>query len=401
MKRVIITSGFFNPIHIGHINLIKEAKKLGDFLVVIINNDAQVDVKESAHFMPEKERVAIIKGLKDVDEVFLSVDKDISVAKSLRAVAKKYKGKEILFAKGGDRNINNIPESERKVCQEFNIKVVSGVGGGKVQSSSWLVRNVINRLFLVRVLEDKLQKMPSMEVLGNKVQIIGMPDAIELVDFWIKSEASKCHWIVATGMRGIMESHRRIEFGKMLSSSNLWVPDGISLVWLAKLNGFKIKKRLTGPDLFHELLKKRYKHYLYGETPETLSLLSEKLSSQMPGIKIVSSPESSKDQDIIKKINKTKPDILWVDLGLPKQEEWIFKHLKSLKVPVVIGVGGSFKFEAGIVKRAPEWVGNSGFEWLWRLIVEPSKAWKKLFVDVPQFIWLVGNELVKNRKKTI
>ena len=138
-KKIVITSGFFNPVHIGHMNLMKEARALGDFLVVIVNNDKQVKIKGSMPFMAEKERMEIIKALKYVDEVFLSVDKDGFVPKSLKAVVVKYPG-EFIFAKGGDRDFDNLPESEKQVCKDFNIKVVSGVGGGKVQSSSWLIK---------------------------------------------------------------------------------------------------------------------------------------------------------------------------------------------------------------------------------------------------------------------
>lgn len=139
-KKIIITSGYFNPIHIGHINLIREAKKLGDFLVVVVNNDEQVKIKGSVPFMPSYERIEIVKSLKYADEVMLSVDKDKTVAKSLEAIAKKYKG-ELYFAKGGDRNAGNIPDSEVEICSKFNIKVINGVGGEKVQSSSWLLKN--------------------------------------------------------------------------------------------------------------------------------------------------------------------------------------------------------------------------------------------------------------------
>lgn len=143
MKKVVITSGFFNPLHIGHMNLIREAKKLGDFLVVIVNNDKQVKLKGSVPFMDEKERLAIIKNIKHVDAVFLSIDdyaegKHVPISKSLKEIAKQYKGK-IIFAKGGDRNFDNLPESEKQVCREFNIKIVSNVGGDKVQSSSTLL----------------------------------------------------------------------------------------------------------------------------------------------------------------------------------------------------------------------------------------------------------------------
>ena len=148
IKKVVITSGFFNPVHIGHINLIKESKKLGDYLIVIVNNDKQVKIKGSVEFMPEQERMAIIEAMEFVDEVFLSIDGDGFVAKSLEEIGKRHSGKKLIFAKGGDRNIDNIPSSERDICVEFGIEVVSGVGGDKVQSSSWLLSKLrINDTF--------------------------------------------------------------------------------------------------------------------------------------------------------------------------------------------------------------------------------------------------------------
>jgi cytidyltransferase-like protein len=140
MRKIIITSGYFNPLHKGHIELMERAKKLGDVLVVIVNNDEQVKIKGSVPFMTQDERMKIIKGLKFPDDVILSVDKDGSVAKSLEKVCKKHPGR-VYFAKGGDRNIDNIPESEKEVCEKFGIKVISNVGE-KIQSSSWLLKNV-------------------------------------------------------------------------------------------------------------------------------------------------------------------------------------------------------------------------------------------------------------------
>ena len=139
-KKIVITSGYFNPLHIGHINLIREAKNLGDFLVVIVNNDNQVRLKGSVPFMVEEERIEIVKALRYADEVVLAVDKDKTVAESLKMIAGSHAG-ELFFAKGGDRNSDNIPENEKKVCQEFNIKIINGVGGDKIQSSSWLIKN--------------------------------------------------------------------------------------------------------------------------------------------------------------------------------------------------------------------------------------------------------------------
>lgn len=149
MKKIVITSGFFNPIHIGHINLFRESKKLGDFLVVIVNNDDQVKLKGSFPFMPAHERLGVIKALKYVDEVFLSEDffidgKEVPIPKSLQIIAERYPG-ELIFAKGGDRDINHIPWQEKEVCDKFNIKVVTNVGGDKIQSSSWLISKVATK----------------------------------------------------------------------------------------------------------------------------------------------------------------------------------------------------------------------------------------------------------------
>jgi len=97
-------------------------------------------------------------------------------------------------------------------------------------------------------------------------------------------------------------------------------------------------------------------------------------------------------------INGAKPDVLWVGLGLPKQERWIFERLSRLKVPVAIGVGACFGFYRGKVKRAPLWLGNLALEWLWRFIQEPKKLWRRDLIEGPQFVWHVLLELTGIRK---
>ncbi|MFA4871561.1 MAG: adenylyltransferase/cytidyltransferase family protein [Patescibacteria group bacterium] len=132
MKKVAV-SGYFNPLHVGHLQMIREAKKLGDYLVVIVNNNEQVKLKGSIPFMTEQDRAEIVRALKDVDEVFIAIDKDRSVCESLRAV------KPDIFANGGDRNAGNIPEAA--VCEELGIEIIDNVGGGKIRSSSELLKN--------------------------------------------------------------------------------------------------------------------------------------------------------------------------------------------------------------------------------------------------------------------
>lgn len=144
MKKIIIISGYFNPLHSGHIDYINSAKQLGNILIVIINNDKQVKIKGSKKFMSENERKYIVSNLKNVDDAIISIDEDKTVNKSLKKIFQlallEYSNcTEFIFANGGDRKKENIPEL--KVCNELNIKPVFNVGGEKVQSSSELLKN--------------------------------------------------------------------------------------------------------------------------------------------------------------------------------------------------------------------------------------------------------------------
>ena len=129
-QKIVVASGYFDPLHVGHIEYLEMAKNLGDKLIVIINNDEQAKLKKGSHFMSDQERAKIIKSLKPVDEVFISIDKDSTVCKSLEFL------KPDIFAKGGDRFSSEIPEA--KVRRELNIKIIDGLGE-KIQSSSWLI----------------------------------------------------------------------------------------------------------------------------------------------------------------------------------------------------------------------------------------------------------------------
>ena len=130
---VVVASGYFDPIHVGHIEYLEKAKSLGDKLIVIVNNDGQAILKKGKEFMPFAERIKIVGALKFVDEVFPSIDEDKSVCKSLEAI------KPNIFAKGGDRVVSNIPEAE--ICRKLGIKIIDGLGD-KIQSSSALINGL-------------------------------------------------------------------------------------------------------------------------------------------------------------------------------------------------------------------------------------------------------------------
>lgn len=140
--KVVIVSGFFNPLHGGHLDMIEAAARMGDRLVVIVNNDVQQVMKKDKIILPEENRARLIRALRDVDEVMIAIDQDSTVIKSLEAVAEKYRGDELVFANGGDRDSEKAI-SEADVCREYNIQMVFGVGGMEKADSSTRINQAL------------------------------------------------------------------------------------------------------------------------------------------------------------------------------------------------------------------------------------------------------------------
>ena len=138
MKKAIIVSGYFNPLHKGHLELFEKAKEAGNALIVIVNNDKQREMKGSKFFMDEQERVQIIRALSIVDMAWISIDEDSTQNETLKLMFGKFNETyKLAFANGGDQNNNTIPE--RQVCQQYGIELIDGLGD-KIQSSSWLLQ---------------------------------------------------------------------------------------------------------------------------------------------------------------------------------------------------------------------------------------------------------------------
>jgi N-acetylglucosaminyldiphosphoundecaprenol N-acetyl-beta-D-mannosaminyltransferase len=235
------------------------------------------------------------------------------------------------------------------------------------------------------------------EILGCRVSKVTLLKALELLEEWIQRPAPRARYVVATGFHGLWEAQKDPEFQKVLNSADLFCPDGIAPVWLSRLNGDALPERVPGPDLLAAFLAKAdrsgHSSFFFGDTDETLAALKENVQKAYPGHRVagVLSPpframSCEENAAIIDEINRARPDVLWVGLGMPKQDWWIHNHRDRLRVPVVVGVGASFRFLSGSVKRAPEWIGNHGCEWLWRLAAEPRKLWWRDLIDGPRFL---------------
>lgn len=255
---------------------------------------------------------------------------------------------------------------------------------------------------------DSSTQIPCLRILGIRVNPMPTSEVLPLVEHWIRMR-EKCRYIVASGMHGIMEARKDPEFKSILDSASLYLADGFSITWIARRRGFPLKRRVSGADFMWEVLKlseeRGYRSFFYGDTEETLEMLTAKLKVELPNLQIAGtysppfralSPEE--DEEEIRLINQSKPDVVWVGLGLPKQERWMFDHRDKLDAPVAVGVGAAFKFLSGRVKRAPTWVGENGFEWLWRLASEPRQIWRRVFLDGPRFTWHVALELTGLKK---
>ena len=257
-------------------------------------------------------------------------------------------------------------------------------------------------------MNDLPVQIPTVQVLGMRVHLVQIPDTLELLARWIE-ERGTCRYVVVTGMHGVMESRRHEDVKTICNSADLLVPDGISLVWVARRRGASLKKRVSGTDLMWEFFKlaedKAYRVFFYGDTEPTLEILKTKLSAEFPRLKIVGahsppfralSPEEKAQE--VRMINESEADVVWVGLGFPKQERWMFENKDQLTAPVVVGVGAAFKFLSGQVRRAPNWVGDNGFEWLWRLVHEPRIVWRRVLYDIPRFAYHIALEQSGLRK---
>lgn len=235
-------------------------------------------------------------------------------------------------------------------------------------------------------------------ILGVAISAVNICQAIQIIDGWIANDEH--HYVCVTGVHGIMESQRDDTLRQIHNRAGLVTPDGMPLVWLSILKGYRGVERVYGPDLMLAMCEHStslgYRHFLYGGTPEVLERLQRNLQQSYPQINIVGmySPPfrpltAEEDRQVIQLINAAGAHIVWVGLSTPKQELWMASHVQALSAPVLIGVGAAFDFHAGTKKQAPLWMQRTGLEWFFRLITEPRRLWKRYLINNPLFITLV------------
>lgn len=217
-----------------------------------------------------------------------------------------------------------------------------------------------------------------------------MSDAVTLTENFIQEKTP--HLIVTANAEMVMLAQSDQELATILSEASLVVPDGAGVVWAARHKGHAMPERVAGFDLVQHLLAqsaiKGYRVFMFGAAPGIAERAKQTAEKKYTGLQIVGVQHGyftpADEEGLISAICEAKPDILLVALGVPRQEKWLARNLCQLRVPVSIGVGGTFDVMAGTVKRAPLWMQHVNMEWLYRLLSQPQRALRML--ALPRFV---------------
>ena len=238
-------------------------------------------------------------------------------------------------------------------------------------------------------------KIPTCNIMGVNIAAINME---WLLDYLNKNiQDLKGDYICVSNVHTTVTSYEDSSYCAVQNGGLMAIPDGGPLSSVGRKRGHEKMARTTGPSLMGEVFQisaeKGYRHYFYGSTEKTLKLLEEKLKENYPGMQIAGmySPPfrpltEEEDKKIIEKINETNPDFVWIGLGAPKQEKWMAAHQGQID-GLMLGVGAGFDYYAGNIDRAPEWMQKHNLEWLYRLIQDPKRLFKRYLVTNTKFIW--------------
>jgi N-acetylglucosaminyldiphosphoundecaprenol N-acetyl-beta-D-mannosaminyltransferase len=203
----------------------------------------------------------------------------------------------------------------------------------------------------------------------------------------------------------VVEASQSERLRVALSRAEVVAPDGMPLVWVGRLQGQQVG-RVCGPDFMLAMIDRGralgYRHYLYGGAPGVAEQLATRMRQRFPGADFVGievppfrALSADEDEAAVAAINRARPDCVWIGLGSPKQDLWVADHRSRLDAAAVLAVGAAFDFHAGTKRRAPLWMQRSGTEWLFRLLTEPRRLWRRYTVVNLQFLVLVVRQALR------
>ncbi|MDC0834001.1 WecB/TagA/CpsF family glycosyltransferase [Geitlerinema sp. CS-897] len=243
--------------------------------------------------------------------------------------------------------------------------------------------------------------IPRKRIVGSPVSALSFERQMQVILSWASHRERRT--VCVANVHMLVEAHSNPSFAKVLERSDLVTPDGMPLVWMLRLLGASGQDRVAGMDVLYSLCQQAPKYgvsvYFLGSHQAILDRMKQRLDREYPDLEIAGmeplpfrplTPEE--DEELVDRIERSGAGIVFLSLGCPKQETWIDVHRDRLRA-VAIGVGGVFPVYAGLHRHAPLWMREAGFEWLYRLVQEPRRLWRRYAETIPPFLWLAGRQL--------
>jgi N-acetylglucosaminyldiphosphoundecaprenol N-acetyl-beta-D-mannosaminyltransferase len=246
---------------------------------------------------------------------------------------------------------------------------------------------------------DKL--IGKVDVLGCPITNLSLDDFVNRAEQFISSKTS--HYIAMMNVAKLIKMRSDEELAQSILTADLIGADGVPLVWASRLLGRSLPGRVNGTDLMYKLLEKGnekgYRIFFFGADEDVLERILRKVRVEYPGINIAGFHhgyfDATEELKVAHEIRQSQADILFIAFGSPKKELWVKQYFHVMGVPVIHGVGGSFDVMAGIVPRAPLWMQKSGLEWLFRLLQEPRRMWRRYLFTNILFVLLLFREWLR------
>jgi N-acetylglucosaminyldiphosphoundecaprenol N-acetyl-beta-D-mannosaminyltransferase len=260
-----------------------------------------------------------------------------------------------------------------------------------------------------RILPATASAVRTREILGVPVAMVDYDHAIAVMDGLVDRRARG--YVCAAPVHAVMVAQDDPEMLAALQGSTLVVPDGMPLVWAANLLGERLQDRVYGPELMlrysDRCAERGHRVWLYGGRDQgSLVQLALSMRQRHAGIRIVGgySPpfrplNAEEESALVRQINDARPDVLWVGIGVPKQEKWMAHMRERLDVPVMCGVGAAFDFHAGRVSMAPAWMQKHGLEWVYRISQEPKRLLRRYLTTNPRFVAAFARQYLSERRR--
>jgi N-acetylglucosaminyldiphosphoundecaprenol N-acetyl-beta-D-mannosaminyltransferase len=251
---------------------------------------------------------------------------------------------------------------------------------------------------------DTGKPLPRVDILGVGVSAVSMQMALDRIDRWIARREP--NFVCVASTHSVNEFHDDPRLREISRRAGMITPDGMPLVWISRLRGFRHVERVYGPDLMAAVcarsMDRGYRHFLYGgRSAEVVERLRDNLTRRFRGLNVVGAyapplrPLTAREDDeVVDLINRAAPDIVWVGTGAPRQEFFMGSHVGRLCAPVMIGVGAAFDFHSGMKRQAPRWMMRCGLEWLFRMGQEPRRLGPRYLVNNPKFLLRTIKQLV-------